>query len=122
MSRGIGVAYRSPFAVLVFSLVLPSAVSGAEYVLGVDSLPHEGVPTGTVEKRTWDASSIYPGTAHEYWVYVPAQYTDADPAAVMVFQDGQAYVDPEGLVRAPTVFDNLIHKTRGNPKSIRVFL
>lgn len=121
MGRGIGALSRSPFAFLVASLMLPATAGGSGYVLGVDSLPQEGVPNGTVEKRTWDASSIYPGTTHEYWVYVPAQYTGAEPAAVMVFQDGEFYVNTDGLVRAPTVFDNLIH--RGEmPVTIGVFI
>ena len=106
---------------MTLSALLPTSVVGAEYTLGPDSLPQEGVPAGTVEKRTWDASRIYPGTTHEYWVYVPAQYTDAEPAAVIVFQDGQFYLEPQGQVRAPTVFDNLIH--RGEmPVTIGVFV
>lgn len=112
---------RSPFAFLVVSLMLPAHAGGSEDVLGPDSLPQEGVPKGSVEKRTWDASGIYPETKHEYWVYVPAQYTDAEPAAVMVFQDGLFYVEPEGLVRAPTVFDNLIHKGE-MPVTIGIFV
>ena len=116
MSRGIG---RFPIPLLL--LLMATGVGGAEYTLGPDSLPQEGVPTGTVEKRTWDASRIYPGTTHEYRVYVPAQYSDAEPAAVMVFQDGEFYVDPEGLVRAPTVFDNLIHKGE-MPVTIGIFI
>jgi enterochelin esterase family protein len=98
--------------------------SGTEYRLGVDSLPQEGVPKGTVEKRTWNDSSIYPGTTHDYWVYVPAQYDEAKPACVMVFQDGGAYVatkGAKGAVRVPTVFDNLIH--RGEiPVTIGIFI
>jgi len=106
---------------MVLSALLLTGASGAQYALGVDSLPQEGVPQGTVEKRTWDASRIYPGTTHEYWVYVPAQYSDAEPACVMVFQDGQGYVSLKGLVRAPTVFDNLIH--RGEmPVTIGIFI
>lgn len=116
MSRGIG---RFPIPLLL--LLMATGVGGAEYTLGPDSLPQEGVPTGTVEERTWDASRIYPGTTHEYRVYVPAQYTDAEPAAVMVFQDGEFYVDPEGLVRAPTVFDNLIHMGE-MPVTIGIFI
>ncbi len=113
---------RSPSSVLVaLSLMLPAAASGSDYALGPDSMPQEGVPTGTVEKRAWNDSSIYPGTTHEYWVYVPAQYTDAEPAAVMVFQDGDFYVNAEGPVRAPTVFDNLIHGGE-MPVTIGVFI
>ena len=39
----------------------------------------------------------------------------------MVFQDGEFYVDPEGLVRAPTVFDNLIHSGE-MPVTIGIFI
>jgi enterochelin esterase-like enzyme len=92
-----------------------------DYRLGVDSLPQDGVPKGTVEKRTWNESTIYPGSTRDYWVYVPAQYDEAEPACVMVFQDGEDYVDAEGEVRVPTVFDNLIH--RGEmPVTIGVFV
>jgi enterochelin esterase family protein len=106
---------------MVLSIVLLTGASGAQYGLGVDSVPQEGVPKGTVVKRTWDASRVYPGTTHEYWVYVPAQYTGAEPACVMVFQDGHDYVNPKGLVRAPTVFDNLIHKGE-MPVTIGIFI
>ena len=109
------------FLITVLSLVLATWASGAEYVPGVDSEPQEGVPKGVVTKHTWDASRIYPDTTHDYWVYVPAQYTDAEPACVMVFQDGQAYVMLEGPVRAPTVFDNLIHKGE-MPVTIGIFI
>ena len=109
------------FLITLLSLALPMLASGAEYVLGIDSLPQEGVPKGTVVKRTWDSSSIYPETISDYWVYVPAQYDDAEPACLMVFQDGQAYVHAEGLVRAPTVFDNLIHKGE-MPVTIGIFI
>ena len=39
----------------------------------------------------------------------------------MVFQDGALYLDPEGEMRVPVVFDNLIH--RGEmPVTIGVFV
>jgi len=106
MMRYAGVAEL----ILVLSLALSTGANGAEYVLGIDSLPREGVPKGTVLKRTWGDSRIYPGTTWDYWVYVPAQYDDAKPACVMVFQDGEGYVRADGAVRAPIVFDNLIYK------------
>ena len=109
------------FLITALSLVLVAGASGAEYVLGVDSLSQEGVPTGTVTKHTWDASRVYPDATHEYWVYVPAQYTHAESACVMVFQDGEFYVSREGSVRAPTVFDNLIHKGE-MPVTIGIFI
>ncbi len=90
-------------------------------MLGIDSLPQEGVPKGKVVQHSWKTSSVYPDTTRDYWVYVPAQYDDAEPACVMVFQDGGAYVNPEGPVRAPTVFDNLIHSGE-MPITIGVFV
>jgi enterochelin esterase family protein len=54
-------------------------------------------------------------------VYVPAQYDDAKPASLMVWQDGPMYLDPGGEIRAGVVFDNLIH--RGEmPVTIGVFV
>jgi len=86
-----------------------------------DSLPKEDVPKGTVTEYTWDTSSTYPDTTRSYWVYAPAQYADVKEACVMVFQDGAHYVHTEGLVRAPTVFDNLIHKGE-MPVTIGIFI
>jgi len=80
------------------------------YTLGPDSLPQNDTPRGTITRHVWTDSNVYPGTLHEYWVYVPAQYDkdNKQPAAVMVFQDGHAYVGDESNFRATTVMDNLI--------------
>jgi enterochelin esterase-like enzyme len=91
-----------------------------EYKLGPDSMRHEGVPKGTVTKGMWH-SKVFPGTVRDYWVYVPAQYDGRTPACVMVFQDGQAYVDENGDFRVPVVFDNLIHKGE-MPVTIGIFV
>ena len=71
-----------------------------------------GVPQGTVTKFIWDSSQVYPETVRDYWVYVPAQYDEDRPTAVMVFQDGQNFIRENGDWRTPIVFDNLIHKGR----------
>ncbi|MBI1227734.1 MAG: esterase family protein [Bacteroidetes bacterium] len=78
------------------------------YVLGADSQRQHGVPQGVVTKFSWE-SKIYPNTKRDYYVYVPAQYDPKKPAALMVFQDGHAYVKEDGDFRVPIVFDNLIH-------------
>ncbi len=65
------------------------------------------VPHGTVTKSTWK-STIFPGTERDYWVYVPAQYDKATPAAVMVFQDGAGYIKPDGNWKVHEAFDRLI--------------
>ena len=81
-----------------------------------DSLPQAGVPRGTVKQMPPWESKIFAGTKRDWWVYVPAQYTDASPAAVMVFQDGAG---PKDYV--PTVFDNLIAK-KDMPVTVGIFI
>ncbi|MDE3166117.1 MAG: esterase family protein, partial [Acidobacteriota bacterium] len=93
----------------------------AFYHLGPDSLPQEGVPKGEIRGPFTLPSNAYPGTQHTYWVYVPAQYNPKEPASLMVFQDGQAYLAPEGDVRAYNVLDNLIYR-RELPVMIAVFI
>src|ERR1700691_57745 len=55
----------------------------AFYKLGPDSLPQDGVPKGEIRGPFTLPSNVYPGTQHTYWVYVPAQYDPAVPAALM---------------------------------------
>lgn len=73
-----------------------------------------GVPKGKVTEYEWNNSKIYPGTVRKYSVYVPAQYDASKPACVFVCQDGVMY-------KAPTVFDNLIHK-KEMPVTIGIFI
>jgi enterochelin esterase family protein len=54
-------------------------------------------------------------------VYVPAQYDPAVPASLMIFQDGQAFMNPEADIRAQNVMDNLIYR-REIPVMIGVFI
>jgi enterochelin esterase family protein len=91
------------------------------YKLGPDSLVQPGVPQGQVTPWAQLPSTAYPGTLHDYCVYVPAQYDPAKPAALMIFQDGQAFVKPTGDYRVPAVFDNLIYR-REMPVTIAVFI
>ena len=85
-----------------------------QYVLGPDSLPQEGVPKGVVTKYVWKDSKNFPGTIHDYWVYVPAQYDGKTPACLHVNQDGIQW-------NAPVVFDNLIAKKQ-MPVTIGIFI
>jgi hypothetical protein len=48
------------------------------YLLGPDSEPHPGVPQGKVTDWEKLPSQAYPGTLHDFCVYVPAQYDPAD--------------------------------------------
>ena len=82
--------------------------------LTADSLEQPGVPKGEVTEHSWNDSKIYPGTVRKYSVYVPKQYDASKPACVFVCQDGVLY-------KAPTVFDNLIHK-KEMPATIGIFI
>jgi acetyl esterase/lipase len=106
-------------ALLLLVYLLPSYAAD-DYQLGPDSQEHPDVPKGKVTKYSW-TSTIYPGPARDYWVYVPAQYDPKQPACATVFQDGKSYVDPKGSYRVPTVFDNLIHK-KEMPVTIGIFI
>ena len=99
----------------------PGANPNSQYRLGPDSLPQEGVPKGEIRGPYTLPSNAYPGTQHTYWVYVPAQYDSAVPAALMVYQDGQAFKDENGDMRAQNVMDNLIYR-REIPVMIGVFI
>lgn len=91
------------------------------YSIGPDSLPRDGVAKGDVRGPFTLPSQAYPGTQHTYWVYVPAQYDPARPASLMIFNDGQAYKNMDGDLRAPNVLDNLIHR-REIPVMLAVFI
>jgi len=116
---------RGALAALLVSSVFAQAPAGpntdAYYHLGPDSLPQDGVPKGDIKGPFTLPSEAYPGTQHTYWVYVPKQYDPKVPAALMIYNDGQAYMNPEGDVRAFNVMDNLIYR-REIPVMIGVFI
>lgn len=99
----------------------PGPHPNSQYRLGPDSLPQEGVPKGEIRGPYTLPSNAYPGTQHTYWIYVPAQYDPAVAAALMVFQDGQAFKDENGDLRAQNVMDNLIYR-REIPMMLGVFI
>ncbi len=95
-------------------LLAACVASAADYAPGPDSKPQPGVPKGDVLKFTLEHSKVFPGTHHDYWVYVPQQFTGEKPACVFVCQDGLNY-------NAPVVFDNLIAK-KEMPVTIGIFI
>lgn len=99
----------------------PEAELDRLFPLGADSLPQPGVPAGRLEKHTHAASTVYPGTVRDYWIYVPAAHDPSVPAPVMIVQDGWAHLQPERRWRMATVFDNLMHR-RAIPACIGIFI
>lgn len=111
---------------LAISLAVVACLAGElpaadDYQLGPDSMVQEGVPQGKVVEGKHTSEKVFPGTVRSYWVYIPAQYDGSSPAAMMVFQDGGAYVNKTGQFRVPVVFDNLIHKKQ-MPVTVGIFL
>jgi len=117
------------FLILLLCLNLAATVIHAapqddQYVLGADSLPHEGIPRGKVVPMPPFHSKIFAGTTRDWWLYVPAQYDGTRKACVMVFQDGgAANGDPKqaGPDNATYVFDNLI-AAKQMPVTIAIFI
>ncbi len=111
-------------SVLAASLPLFSPpVRGADdYTLGWESDRRlQGVEKGTLTFFEFDRSKIFADTTRGCWLYVPQAYTGEEAAALMVFQDGHAYVSEDGQMRVPIVLDNLI--ARGElPVTISLFI
>ena len=88
---------------------------------GPDSYEQPGVPQGKLSEKIVHTSKIYDGMESNYWIYVPAQYDPAKPAALMVWQDGQGRVKRDGAAQSQIVFDNLTHQKK-IPVMIHVFI
>lgn len=120
---------RSPFVLLVGGLVGSLAIGQPadprpeklSYKLGPDAQKHDGVPAGELIGPTPFKGKAFEGTVRQYWVYVPARYKPENAACVLVFQDGQRAVNPKGVIRAPVVLDNLIHR-KEIPVTIGIFV
>ncbi len=76
--------------------------------LGPDSMVNPRIDKGQVIDFVFASSKVFPGTSRKIHLYIPAQYDAKKETAVMVFQDGHTYVNPNGDFRVTTVFDNLI--------------
>ena len=90
-----------------------------DYSLTADSQPQPGVPTGSLTKHVLAPGKFFPGTPHNYQVYVPAGYDRNRAIPYMIFLDGSGYAGNN--VRVPVVLDNLIAK-RDVPPMIAIFV
>ena len=75
-----------------------------------EAMKREGVAEGEVRSiRGYDASTVFPGTRRDIWVYTPSGLDQLDnPPGLLVFNDGAYYLDRNGPVRATRVLDNLV--------------
>jgi len=82
-----------------------------EYPPTIDSIAQPGVAKGKLIGPLEFRSKIIPGdTVRRYWIYVPAKYDPKNPPNLLVFQDGQRAINPQGPLNIPVVLDNLIAK------------
>jgi len=109
------VSTPQPFA------ALPLSQDNVSYEYGPDSVTRVGVEPGSVEQFVLEESQRFPGTTRSVWVHRPAGHRADEPSAVMFFNDGWWYLDPDGDVRGGIVLDNLAAK-RDLPQVIGVFV
>jgi enterochelin esterase family protein len=92
-----------------------------EYPPTADSLPQPGVAKGKLIGPLEFRAKAIPNTVRRYWIYVPAKYDAKTPPNLLVFQDGQRAINPQGPLNIPVVLDNLI--ARGDiPATLGVFI
>jgi enterochelin esterase family protein len=92
-----------------------------EYPPTQDSLPQPGVPKGKLIGPLEFHSRIIEGTVRRYWIYLPVHYDPKSPPNLLVFQDGQRAINPQGPLNIPVVLDDLIAK--GDiPPTIGIFI
>ncbi len=87
-----------------------------------DSYAQPGVPQGKLSEKMSFTSKLYEGMTSDYWVYVPAEYDPATPAALMIWQDGHYHIERDGPVqvnisgqppsRLQNVIDNLTYQKK----------
>jgi hypothetical protein len=97
----------------------PSGLPPVDYSLGPDSQPQPGAPTGNVSRHVLAPGKFFPGTPHNYQVYVPAQYDAARPDRLHDLPGRQRLCRQQRP--RPVVLDNLIAK-RDVPPMIAIFL
>ena len=92
-----------------------------EYPPTQDSVVQPGIAHGKLIGPLEFHSRIIAGTVRRYWIYVPAKYDAKLPPNLLVFQDGQRAINPQGPLNIPTVLDNLIAK--GDiPQTLGIFI
>jgi hypothetical protein len=92
-----------------------------EYPPTQDSLLQSNVAKGKLIGPLEFHSKIIEGTVRRYWIYVPVHYDPKTPPNLLVFQDGQRAINPQGPLNIPVVLDNLIAK--GDiPPTVGIFI
>ena len=83
---------------------------------GPESYEKPGVPQGKLTGKMVFTSKIFDGMQSDYWVYTPAQYDPQVAAPLMIWDDGQQYINRNsGSIRFLEVVDNLTYEKKIPP-------
>jgi enterochelin esterase-like enzyme len=110
-------AVESDSAVALFVDATPSVAMKQDVPsFGPESYEKPGVPQGKLTGKMVFASKIFDGMQSDYWVYTPAQYDPKVAAPLMVWDDGQQYINHNsGSIRFLEVVDNLTDEKKIPP-------
>jgi enterochelin esterase family protein len=106
------------------ALIAAAMVATGSTIAGAAPPPQQQIaarPSARLQGPFELHSRIYPGTVRRYWVYVPADYDPARPPNLLVFQDGQRAVNPDGTLRLPAKLDDLI-RVGSIPSTLGIFV
>jgi enterochelin esterase family protein len=83
-----------------------------------EAYPGDEAPVGNLQRfKNWSESAVYPNTERTISIYVPNLESSgySGEYKLMVFQDGDGYLNREGPIRATKVLDTLIHNREIEP-------
>lgn len=100
-----------------------STPADRQYHPNPEAFPGEAVPRGKVAShRAWAQSRVYPLTRRDLWIYTPPGFDPLGEApALAVFNDGGAYLDRNGPIRATAVLDTMLAAGEA-PPTVGVFV
>lgn len=95
----------------------PPIPEDSQYNPCAEAFPGPDTPRGSIKRfDEWSESRIYADTRRAISIYIPEQLSKTEGTVpVIVFNDGDAYLDEAGPVRATAVLDSLIHSGRIKP-------
>lgn len=88
----------------------PLGARGDAVGYNTDSYPKPGVPKGRLSVKQTIVSKIFDGMKADYWVYASPGVDPGNPAALMVWQDGQSLIGEFSSQRLTTVTENLVRQ------------
>jgi enterochelin esterase-like enzyme len=83
---------------------------------GPESYEKPNAPQGKLTGKMVFTSKLYDGMQSDYWIYTPAQYDPNTAAPLMVWDDGQQYINRNSAsIRFLEVVDNLTYEKKIPP-------